>query len=171
MKGTLIMKKKKQKILILLSIVAVIAIAISTYSFLSSKDEKEAIVNEIYEQFELKKSEEELNNQSGIILESTNFIKEFNTSFGKKVDIKVENIKGKEAILKITSPDLFTILSQNGEERYILESLKDKNCPYIENKVTITFESIDGEININENTELINAIYGNALKYFEEKGM
>ena len=73
MKRTLIMKKKKQKILILFSIVAVIAIAISTYSFLSSKDEKEAIVNEIYEQFELKKSEEELNNQSGITLESTNF--------------------------------------------------------------------------------------------------
>lgn len=149
-----------------------IIILITASFFYYSSQKKESITAAVMNQMELKQTNEEKNNDvdsdTGIFLEGSDFIVDFQTIYSEKIQIEVKNQTAKQVTLSVTAPDLYTILKQNGDEQKILEILNSNECPTTKNDVKVNYTKEDGKYQIEENEELVNAVYGNALKYFEE---
>lgn len=152
-------------------IILIIILIIASFFYISSQ-KKESITTAVMDQMELKQTNEEKNNDAdsdtGIFLEGSDFIVDFQTIYSEKIQIEVKNQTAKQVTLSVTAPDLYTILKQNGDEQKILEILNSNECPTTKNDVKVNYTKEDGKYQIEENEELVNAVYGNALKYFEE---
>lgn len=161
--------KKKQKVLIGLLIVTVLSIGITSFFMHSNEDEE--LVSALMEQFDLTSEiNTESEDETGIILEGSTFLDDFQTIYGQLVTVNVTEMKDDHAVLNITAPDLYSVLKITGDEQLILQNLQSKDVSRVTNEVAVNYEKTEEGYYIEESKELINAIYGNAINYFEELG-
>lgn len=167
------MRIKKKKIYVFLIVFVVICI-ISGYFFWSSAQSKDLLADSVYEQLDLRTGEgieNQAKEETGIVLNDSNFINDFQMDYEKKVQIEVTKYNEEQANLSITVPDMYSILKHSEDEQKILQIINSENCPLITNKIKINYEKKNGKYQVKENEELIYAIFGGMDKYFEEKGL
>lgn len=164
--------KNKRKYVIL--IVFVVICIISGYFFWSSNQSKDLLAESVYEQLDLR-TDEEIENQekeeTGIVLNDSNFINDFQMDYGKKIQIEVTKLNEEQANLSITVPDMYSILKHSDDEQKILQIINSENCPLITNEIKINYEKKDGAYQVEVNEALIYAVFGDIEKYFEEKNL